>query len=304
MDVRVAAAAAGLAAAVAGAPACARQAEPEVPREPGAAALAPALHIDDADDLLRELEKADAGIDRLHARILYDRTFELAGDRQVRIGELWFVRDTPASEGEAAPRRFAIEFSRLYVDRRLEDDPQIYVFDGEWLVEKRPVEKTFHKRQVVPAGQRFDPLKIGEGPLPIPIGQKREDIRSRFDASLLPPGDGLEAPADATEEDRLAAEQLRREVEGTMQLRLVPLPDTDASDDFREIRLWYRRAEDGTLLPRVARTVNTSGDVAIVKLVDIALNAKVEVRPDVFDTSTPAEGWDVTITEWRGQERR
>lgn len=306
MDVRVAGAALGLAGAIACAPAWALQAEPEVPRDPQAAAMAPALNIDDADDLLRELEKADAGIERLHAKILYDRTFELAGDRQVRIGELWFVRDTPAIENDPAPRRFAIEFTRLYVDRRLEEDPQIYVFDGEWLVEKRPTEKTFHKRQVVPPGQRFDPLKIGEGPLPIPIGQKREDIKSRFDATLLPPAEGLEPTSGASDEERQAGEQLMREVEGTLQLRLIPRPDTEAADDFREIRLWYRRSEDGTLLPRVARTVNTSGDVAVVKLVDIMLNANVTVRRDVFDTSTPAEGWDVTVTEWRGRglERR
>jgi hypothetical protein len=294
MDMRLLSAAAVFSAAVA---AYAQKAEPEQPRDPSTGSMAPALHVDDADDLLTELEKADAGIRLLHAEVLYDKTFEVAGDRQVRIGELWFVSEP----GDPPRRRFAVNFTALYVDQRREEDEQVFVFDGEWLVERQPKRKLMIKRQVVPPGQRFDPLRIGEGPLPIPIGQRRDDIKARFEAVLRPAGDGLAPAADASPEERARAEALAREVEGSTQLRLMPRAGTEQADDFREIRLWYGRDAGGRLLPRMARTVNRSGDVSIVKLINIEVNGPTPAPAALFDVTAPAEGWDVHVMPWRGE---
>src|SRR5262245_30412700 len=59
-------------------------------RDPKSVPGAPAVpgRINTADDLLLALENADADLRSLSADLRYDRTFEIAGDRQVREGKL------------------------------------------------------------------------------------------------------------------------------------------------------------------------------------------------------------------------
>lgn len=270
--------------------------------------------INNADDLLLALENADADLRTLSADLRYDRTFEIAGDRQVREGKLHFI-SRPAADPKADPnaparndRKFSITFTKLIVGPRVrdaKDDPSVmkeYIFDGEWLVEKLPGEspKLFTKRQVVAPGERFDPLRIGEGPMPIPIGQRRQDILDRYSAQLV------SADADLDDPD------LKKFVADSYQLKLVPRPERMDEDEFREIRLWYRRgapnaagkkpdakAEPGALLPRMARTINRSGDESIVQLINVQLNKPI---PDTaMDTRTPGpkDGWDIQIIPFR-----
>ncbi|MGH7244469.1 MAG: LolA family protein [Phycisphaerales bacterium] len=260
----------------------------------------PIAGFSNADQLLAELETADQDLRALQAKIRYTRDFAIAGDTQVRTGVLWF-QDVGgrAATGADRKRRFAIRFDKLAFGNREEDKTQIYNFDGEWLVERFPDEKRMVKRQVVRPGETFDPLKIGEGPLPIPIGQRKDDILARYDATLLPPDDGFdEMPAERMKE-------LTEMAQDCVQLMLVPRAERAETDDFKEIRLWYRRqtlpnGKEGRLLPRIAKTVNRADDISVVQLLDVKTNDKVELDPSVFDTKTPPDGWDVIVQPFRG----
>lgn len=255
-----------------------------------------------AEQLLADLETADADLRALQADIRYTRDFAIAGDTQVRMGTLWFqdaTESAKAEKGAARKRRFAIQFDTLSFGDREENQTQIYNFDGEWLVERFPGEKRMVKRQVVPPGESFDPLKIGEGPLPIPIGQKKDDILARYDATLLPPEDGFE------EMPAVRMQELTKMAEGCVQLMLTPRADRAETDDFKEIRLWYRRqplpnGKEGRLLPRIAKTVNRADDISVVQLLRVKTNNQVEIDPTKFDTRTPATGWDVVVQPFRG----
>lgn len=262
------------------------------PAAPGAAAAAGARgpEIRGVEQLLKELEQADVGLRTLAADISYDRRLMLQGDRHVRQGKLFF-RSEPSHEG-AAPegkgrRAFAIDFERLYIGGRRDDETQRWIFDGEWLAEIRPAQRQFVKRRIAPPDSDFDPLAIGEGPLPIPIGQKAADILARYDARLLGAPDGL---ADE--------ESLVRFVEGSHQLRLIPKTGDPDEQEFEEIRLWYRWDEKaGRFLPRLAKTVNAAGDESFVQLVRVTVNGPVDAS--VFDIEAPADdsGWDVQIID-------
>jgi hypothetical protein len=171
------------------------------PAEPGAVAEPPrvAAHdwkpgeaIDDADDLLVALETADQDIRTFTAGLRYTRTFALAGDEQIRDGALYFETVDRGGPGVPASRRFAVRFKSLQVGSRVETEPKEYIFDGEWLVEKLEKSKDFIKRQVVPPGERFDPLRIGEGPFPVPLGQRRDEVLERYEARLAPVEEGLD----------------------------------------------------------------------------------------------------------------
>jgi hypothetical protein len=267
-------------------------AQPAQPNKPASPAARP--EIKTSDDLLAALEEADAGIKSLEGDLRYDKVFGIAGDRQVRTGKLWFVDRRDQNAGKPGGRKFAIRFDKLQVGPRVQDEQKIMVFDGEWLFEKLPAQKEMIKRRVVAHGEAFDPLKIGEGPFPLPIGQKREDILARFEAQLLSTEENL-TPNDPAELD-----VMKKFIAGSYQLKLTPRREGEV--DFTEVRLWYRPdPATGQLLPRMARTVNTQEDVSIVWLDKVMTNNPV--LAEIFDAAAPA-GWNVHVDDFTPENRR
>ncbi len=240
---------------------------------------APSTPIDTANALLSALEHAGEDLTTLQADILYDRRFALQGDRHVREGALYFRTDDAAK----TKRAFCIRFDTLRIGDRQEDDPQTWIFDGRWLTEVRPAEKRLVRREVVGEGETFDPLRIGEGPMPIPIGQKADEILARYDATLV------------EQQDSLNDEAKRYLVEDCWQLLLRPRSDRLDKDEFREIRLWYSK---DTLLPRMARTINRARDESFVVLINLQRNEPLPAGAfGVPDTTDGA--WEVQIEPLR-----
>lgn len=239
----------------------------------------------DLSELLDALETADANIERLSAKILYEREYALAGDLQTRDGSVSFVVSEKPEGGKS--RAFAVVFDTTIIGERSEPDGRTFVFDGQWLTERIPEEKLVLRRQVAPPGADFDPLKIGEGPLPLPLGQKKADILANYNAKMLAPSEGIEHRED-----------LVKFTNGCAQLMLVPNEVRAPKDDFEEIRLWYVKDEKG-LLPRMAMTLNKTGDEVIVRLWGVMLNDEAEIDEADFDDEIP-EGWDADIQPYRG----
>lgn len=264
----------------------ARGAQGAEPADKSSEAQGAAREFTTARDLLVALERAGDTMRTLEAPVVYDRRFKLQGDRHIRRGTLYFSNQLN-NAGERS-RAFAIVFSSLQVAGRYEDDPQTWVFDGRWLVEMRPAQKQFVKREVSRPGQPFDPLKIGEGPMPIPIGQDADEILARYDAQLLPAREGL------PESWGVPAWLL-----GTHQLLLTPRPGVNEDDEFRTIRLWY---EKGTLLPRMAITVNRGGDESIVYLESPKANAPLPEGMLNVKEPPAGAGWQVQIEELPAME--
>lgn len=238
------------------------------------------------DELLAALETADAGLETLTARINYRKFFAIQSDEQERRGRLYF-RTEPAAEGKAPRRQFAVTFDELIVGTRRERIEQHYAFDGQWVVEKTPADKQFTKRQVVPPGESFDPLKIGEGPFPVPIGQKRAEILDRFDATLADPTEGLD------DQNLVMFVGLF----DLVQLHLKPKFGTAESEDFESIRIWYEPT--GRMLPLIAKTVTPVGDESLVVLTEPAVNEAISEAVFATDVPPADEGWHVHISEFR-----
>ncbi|TVQ30451.1 MAG: hypothetical protein EA376_12990 [Phycisphaeraceae bacterium] len=235
-------------------------------------------------ELLMALETADRGLETLAADVQYDRRLELQGDRHVRQGRLFYISE---NNGGARPSRsFAIGFTNLFIGERRQEDPQFWIFDGEWLVEKKATEKQFIKRRVAPPDADFDPLRIGEGPMPIPIGQKAQDILARYDVERRTPDELFERDSP-----------MAKFVKGSHHLRLVPKPHRAEQDEFVELRLWYRWEEThNRFLPRLARTKSHAGDESYVQLINIKVNQNIDRR--IFDVTPPqAAGWDIQVID-------
>ncbi len=279
---------AGLAALVSAQPSqsAGRPATPIPPPAPvqAAADAGPHAEILTADDLLIALETSDAGMTSLRTDLLWAQTFAIAGDMQVRQGRLTYRVGEPAGEGLPPRRAFAVEFNQKQVGDRLPAPERIdYVFDGEWFLERIHADRQAFKRQVVPPGQQADPLRIGEGPFPIPVGQKRDEILARFTAALIDPVADIDP--------RLV--QFVQRGPGTFALELVPHPDLVEDSTWRTIRIWYDKE---TLEPRLAWTINAAEDESYVQLLNT--QREIEIDEAVFSTSVPEDGWEIFVTPW------
>ncbi len=271
--------------------------------EPGDRQAAPSAAV----AWLDRLEAAGRGLEGFRARVIYTREQPLLGDRQVRIGRLAYQpaerrsaddaetddgADADGADGSDAigndddadggntdgrPAKFAIRFTHLQVGRGLRERPQYYIFDGQWLAEIHPDRRQFIKRQVVPPGRRYDPLKLGEGPFPLPLGQRRQQVLELFEVELVRAEDD---PADA------------------VHLALTPRAEQAERLDYRRIDLWYDR---DTLLPRRVRAEEPSGDLTIVELKDPRVGPiGSDEAAELFSTETPpaGSGWRVEVKPW------
>lgn len=242
-------------------------------------------------EVLAALERSGEKIQSLQAKLLYDRTFVLQGDRHIRYGTLYYLVKPGSEEADAAPTRmFSVKFDEIFVDSVKRPDAKLYIFDGEWFVERSEKEKQYIARQIARPGESFDPLRLGEGPMPIPIGQRAADILARYDADLPPLLDGV---ADEVQY-KATAEKFSH-----VQLRLVPRAERKEEDEFREVRLWYERDKEGVLLPRLARTVSRAGDVSYVQLWKLSRNEPIPESAVTIDPPPEGAGWDVQIDEGR-----
>lgn len=256
-----------------------------------------------AGELLAALEKADRDIRTFSSQIRYTRLFEIENDIQTRIGRLYFRTDPPAdptadqaAEKPTQRRRYvAVRFEQFIAGARSDKQEKLWVFDGQWLVEKDPVEKQFMKRRMVRPGQVFDPLRVGEGPFFLPVGQRREDMELYFTAALRPSGEGLADEYDPQRDQLLKS--LAGKLEGLIQLELTPRPNMQQVEDFSLIRIWY---DPQTLLPRASLSVDQLGDIDVFELFAIDINeAKSALPENVFSVDPPAssEGYHVEITD-------
>jgi len=246
----------------------------------------PAEAGDDVDsitveELLDKLEAAAADLESFQANIRHRQTDAVFGGVTTTTGRVIY-----SIHPDSDTKRFAILFKQEIKDGTLRAYNVNYIFDGEWLVEKNFDNKSFIKRQIVAPGDEFDPLKLGEGPFPIPIGQKKADVLTRFEVEVVDPPAG--------DEDFLASELGKQPVWG---LSLVPKPGTPEAKDFEKVTVYYDRE---TLLPAGIDIRKTQGEHEQVLLLARVRNGAID--ESVMDTSVPESGWRVDIRPWREGE--
>lgn len=276
----------------------------------GAAAQQPAPMFASAEELLDALETADEGLRTLQSDLSYIRVKALAATVESRFGRMYFVSE-PAPDGGRDQRRFALDFTRTVTGDTPDDSRTVLLFDGRRLHEKDYAGKLMIVRHVVdpndPDAEARDPLRLGEGPLPIPIGQKKADILARYTAELVEDlTAGLETPEDPLETEVQMYPSFRSQVTGkdgtkadrTVQLRLI---SRGSDAEFTDIRLWYRRSggegegghggEGGRLLPFLAKAIGADGDISIFQLTRVQVNEPLSRGgEDAMSTRAPA-GW-------------
>ena len=240
----------------------------------------PRLIVDEPNpthELLDRLEKSGADLRDFQAGIIYTKWDAVLNRREIRTGEVLYQVKPDGS------KRFAILLEHLFVGRRKREHRKHYVFDGSWLVEIDHEAKIFIKRQIVAPGKQFDPLKLGEGPFPLPLGQPKAEVLARFKVRRLL------RPQDETLAKRLGD----RPVDG---LLLVPRPQTPEADEIDHVEVFYDRE---TLLPVGILLVEVEGDRKMVILQDPRANEGVDEQKLSIEDPDPRDGWNIDIRPWK-----
>ncbi len=243
---------------------------------------------DRVEALLDRLERSAEDLRDFQANIRYDIWDAATEGRQIRGGELIYQVD-PADKS----KRFAINFNSLIIDQTRWDETVQYIFAEGWVVEVDHKKKQFIKRQIVAPGEEFDPLKLGEGPFPLPIGQPKNEVLARFDVKLL------DAPSDPF----LAKMLANRDVQGMV---LFPKPNTPEAEKFQRVELFYDRA---TMLPVGINAVAAgaidpddpdSSNRKTVLLTNLQRNAGVD-ESKLSIAEPDKRQWDIDIRPWSGR---
>ena len=267
---------------------CSQNISTSLPHEPPTTQPQPEAEPDPVEEFLDRLERSSANLRDFQARIRYDIWDAVTEEKQIRSGELIYQVDP-----DDGSKRFAILFDTFIFGNRQEKEAKHYIFADGWLVEVDHNRKQFIKRQIVAPGKAFDPLKLGEGPFPLPIGQPKDEVLARFDVKLL------DAPSDPF----LAKRLTDRDVEGMV---LFPKPNTPEAEEFQRVELFYDRE---TMLPIGINAVAAdaidpddpnSRNRKMVLLTNLKRNQGVDEA--MLSIAEPDKReWDIDIRPWEGQ---
>jgi hypothetical protein len=240
------------------------------------------------DGLLDRLEESATTLDAFTANVWYEVYNDLLGSREIRTGKVIFRQDR-----ETGQKEFALIFDKLMTGAvgagrmRLHEREQHYIFDGQWLAEVDPEKRSFVKHQIVPPGKELNPLKLGEGPFPLPIGQPKSQVLTLFDVQPLgPPQNG---PLARLNEDH--------ELDS---LLLIPRTGTREARDYVRVEVHY---DHDTLLPVGMVLTEKGGNRKTVKLTSAVRNPELSAEQAtrlVISEPDPTQ-WAVSVQPWRGQ---
>ncbi len=184
---------------------------------------APSAPLDpQVDKILTRLE--DRQVEDLHAKVSWKLKYvlDLEEDAITKRGEIWYQQQKPVA-------KFLIHFTDKVTSNRLHKLDERHMFDGRWYIEMNSETKSFSKREVRREGDPVNPYKLGEGPFPVPFGQKKSDILREFGVSLGPAG--------------------AKDPEQTDHLHLVPRPGSDSYAKYAVVDVWVAREGPESGLP-------------------------------------------------------
>lgn len=248
--------------------------------------------------LLREVEAATASLRDFQADVTVDRVDALTEESERRMGRIALSMSggiTTAAHGAGADDAAApvpaggTSHIVLVLDRfigpdgRADESRRLFIYEGGWFAEIDEERRQFVNRQLVPPGQTFNPLRVGEGPLPIPIGQRADDALAFFEPMpVMVPTTGL-----------------LKSLEGVRGVRLTPRPGSVDAQETLAVDLYY---DQRSLLPRGVVQRRAGGGRVEVLLRKPVMNEGLSEADRALmhiRTPDPREGWSVDVRPWK-----
>jgi len=175
--------------------------------------------------ILDRLERKGNQIKDIQADIEYIKIDPILEDRQKFTGILLFKQDKPNP-------RFLIRFDKFEQEGIVRKTKEWHEFDGQWYTEARERTKSIIRRQIVQPGEDIEVFRLGQGPFPLPFGQKKDEIRRHCAVQLILPAKG--------------------DPPNTDHLECTPLPGTEMDRKYGTVHFYIDRRLN---LPVRVRTV-------------------------------------------------
>lgn len=201
------------------------------------------------DDVLNALDRRGRDLRSISADVKMTDVDLALNDKTARSGSFKLQNRTDGST------RAHIVFDRKMIEDRTISEKIEYLLDGGKLIDRNYRTKTQTTRTVLRPGEKVNLLKLGEGPFPLPIGQKPEEVLAQFEVTKIAPA------AD--------------DPEGTLHLQLVPKPKTSFARKFQSIDAWVKLDDE---LPVRIKTIDFNGNSE--RVTDLS---NVKINPDLQD---------------------
>ncbi len=222
----------------------------------------------------------DRILTRLEQREIRDLRAEVAWKLQyltddpeealTRRGQIWYRRGEPTA-------RFLVHFSEKIQAGRREPLEEKHLFDGRWYIELQSQTRHVSRREVRREDDPSDPFRLGEGPFPVPFGQRKADILREFEVARIEASG--EGPAD------------------TDRLRLTPRPGTSTAQTYQWVEFWIAREGAVSGLPLQVRAAKLKGTGQLDAYITVTFrNAELNVglSESLFRIETPP-GYQETV---------
>ena len=223
---------------------------------------------------LNQIELAGTDLQTLSSDVIYRKDDALLGSREIRTGTLLFERI-------AGTPRLAVDFKSRVVNNRRRTEAKRIVYADGWLVESDESTRQFIKRQLSPANEARNPMRLG-GPFPMPLGQKRDDVTKRFEVTQI---------AEFSDPDILNLAGATCELIG---LHLIPLDNVPEADQWRSIDIWY---DTSTWIPVGVVAIELNGDTRRIRLLRSRVNPTFEdTQRSALSIVEPTDaGWSIDV---------
>jgi len=249
------------------------QAPVPAPQTAPAPAPAPAANAESGGALLDRLEARGRTMRDFSASVVVEQFDALTEEREVRRARVVMTG------GEGKKKVIGIVIDE-FIDAsgRGATDGRRFLFEDGWLIEMDPARKQVVKRQLARAGESFDPLRLGDGPFIVPLGQPRAAVEREFVVS------------DASIPDHGFFKSLRSAADGLCALQLVAREGTEAHRSMRSLTLVFDRA---TLAPRGVEVLKHNGDTERVLLRESAIDGGIDAKQAEVIALPDMAGWRV-----------
>ena len=233
--------------------------------------------------LLDAMEEQGRTMKDFTASATMEKFESLTDEREVRRGRVVVLGPS------GKDREIGIAFDE-FIDStgRGSTDARRFVFRGGWMWEFDPTKKQAIHRQLAPEGESFDPLRVGEGPFPVPLGQPRRDVEREFIVTLgtLPDAPFFRSLATA----KPASTEKNPNESALVILRLIPRVGTKMARDTAAMTIILDRA---SLIPRAVEVEAINGDKTRVLLRDGRLDVGLDDAARAILSPPSTEGWKI-----------
>jgi outer membrane lipoprotein-sorting protein len=215
------------------------------------------------NEILDALDARGRSLQDFSAAVRLTDSDNSTGDSTVNIGSVILQRK---GEDDA---RIRVAFTQKQLGNKIFTVDHQYTLDNGLLVERDYQSKHETRQQILKPGQKLDLFKLGQGPFPLPLGQKKEDVLQLFSVQKIDPAKD-DPPA-------------------TVHLQLTPKPGTQFAKQFKAIDVWVETASD---MPRRIQTEDVAEvTTKTTDLTNIKINSGASDK-DFAEPSLP-DGWDV-----------